>query len=196
MVAGALLDFPLDRFSGAGIYAIYYEGSFPVYSNFVEMHKQVPGGIPIYIGKASPSGGRKGGSGLQRETHKTGRQLFSRLSQHTASISQVENLDIRDFKFRALIVDPTWLVLAESALIRKYQPLWNSVVDGFGNHDPGESRKGGKRTQWDELHPGREWTYKHQIPRLEQKEYYAILDGIKDHMEKLKSIYTEQGGEL
>ena len=33
--------------------------------------------------------------------------------------------------------------------------LWNSLVDGFGNHDPGAGRYKGLRPRWDVLHPGR-----------------------------------------
>lgn len=184
--AGTMWDFPASNFSGAGIYAIYYQGRFSLYRELVEFHRLVSGGVPIYIGKAAPSGSRKGGVGLQREAHREGRHLSARLSQHAASIKQVENLDLGDFKFRALIVNPTWLALAESALIRRYKPLWNSVVDGFGNHDPGRGRKGGRRTQWDELHPGREWTSKHDIPRLERSGRDKILAEVSEYMKRLK----------
>jgi hypothetical protein len=42
-------------------------------------------------------------------------------------------------------------------LIRRHSPVWNSLVDGFGNHDPGSGRHAGVRSQWDTLHPGRLW---------------------------------------
>ena len=45
----------------------------------------------------------------------------------------------------------------EAAIIAEHTPLWNSVIDGFGNHDPGARRATGKRPQWDCLHPGRPW---------------------------------------
>jgi len=45
----------------------------------------------------------------------------------------------------------------EAALIRCYKPLWNSCIDGFGNHDPGKGRYRQARSEWDILHPGREW---------------------------------------
>jgi len=28
----------------------------------------------------------------------------------------------------------------EAALIRYYKPIWNTQIDGFGNHDPGKGR--------------------------------------------------------
>jgi len=30
--------------------------------------------------------------------------------------------------------------------------VWNVVIDGFGNHDPGAGRYNGERTRWDTLH--------------------------------------------
>ena len=45
----------------------------------------------------------------------------------------------------------------EAALIRLYQPLWNSVIDGFGNHDPGKGRSEQAMSEWDVIHPGRKW---------------------------------------
>jgi hypothetical protein len=49
------------------------------------------------------------------------------------------------------------VVPVEAALIRKHHPLWNAVVDGFGNHDPGAGRYNQARSEWDVLHPGRAW---------------------------------------
>lgn len=48
----------------------------------------------------------------------------------------------------------------EAALIRHYQPLWNSHVDGFGNHDPGSGRYNQERSEWDIIHSGRKWALK------------------------------------
>lgn len=45
----------------------------------------------------------------------------------------------------------------EAALIARHRPLWNSVIDGFGNHNPGKKRITGMLSQWDALHPGRKW---------------------------------------
>jgi len=42
-------------------------------------------------------------------------------------------------------------------MIRKYNPLWNSHIDGFGNHDPGKGRYEQAKSEWDVLHPGRVW---------------------------------------
>ncbi|MFZ0932134.1 MAG: Eco29kI family restriction endonuclease, partial [Syntrophobacteraceae bacterium] len=45
----------------------------------------------------------------------------------------------------------------EASLIRKFQPLWNTIIDGFGNHTPGEGRFNQAKSGWDVLHPGRAW---------------------------------------
>ena len=85
------------------------------------------------------------------------RTLFNRLKQHSRSIEQAANLDIAEFSCRFLVVVPVWITLAERFLIEHFSPLWNTVVDGFGNHDPGSGRRNMKRPKWDILHPGREW---------------------------------------
>ncbi|MBN1485361.1 MAG: Eco29kI family restriction endonuclease [Chloroflexia bacterium] len=38
-----------------------------------------------------------------------------------------------------------------------WNPLWNSGLDGFGNHDPGRGRYNQAKSEWDVLHPGRPW---------------------------------------
>ena len=42
-------------------------------------------------------------------------------------------------------------------MIARFGPVWNSIVDGFGNHDPGAGRRAGMVSRWDVLHPGRAW---------------------------------------
>jgi hypothetical protein len=54
-------------------------------------------------------------------------------------------------------VESDLVVPVEASLIRRYKPLWNMVVDGFGNHDPGSGRYNQAKSEWDVLHPGRIW---------------------------------------
>jgi hypothetical protein len=61
-----------------------------------------------------------------------------------------------------LVVDDIWIPLGESLLIEKTKPLWNVVVDGFGNHAPGKGRPEQQLSSWDTLHPGRNWATKLQ----------------------------------
>jgi hypothetical protein len=140
---------PAEPFDGAGVYAIYYYGDFKPYSPLIEAKAQ----LPIYVGKAVPIGARKGG----RQFSPQGRELYIRLNQHAKSIEQANNLNIHDFRCRYLVVEPVWITLAERFLIEHYYPIWNIVIDGFGNHDPGAGRRGMKQPQWDILHPGRPW---------------------------------------
>jgi len=70
----------------------------------------------------------------------------------------------------------------EAALIRYYFPLWNSTVDGFGNHDPGSGRYEQAVSDWDVLHPGRGWAERLSgagLPKeeIEKKiaEYFMVL---------------------
>lgn len=156
---------PLDsvpQFSGAGLYAIYYNGPFPAYSDLAIVNGS-EWKEPIYIGKAVPQGGRRG---LDLVGNTGTRALSARIRQHAASVRASTNLDISDFVTRWLVVDDIWIPLGESAMIRRHRPLWNAVVDGFGNHDPGKGRHQGMRSRWDTLHPGRTWAVNFQ-PRPE-----------------------------
>ena len=47
--------------AGAGVYVIYYTGSFAPYAPIAARNLDEHFGQPIYIGKAIPKGGRKGG---------------------------------------------------------------------------------------------------------------------------------------
>lgn len=77
------------------------------------------------------------------------------MSQHAASIEQAVNLEIGDFQVRALVADDIWIPLGENMLIETFQPVWNVVIDGFGNKTPGARRATQYRSPWDVLHPGR-----------------------------------------
>lgn len=159
-VAQALLNSPgvrlgdVGAFEGAGIYAIYYHGKFEPYLAVAAVDENGDPTQPIYVGKAIPRGGRKGGWGLGLNP---GNVLASRLRQHARSIEDATNLETADFACRYLVVDDVWIPLAESLLIERFAPVWNTVLDGFGNHNPGRGRKAGQRPAWDTVHPGRSW---------------------------------------
>src|SRR5215831_6754949 len=145
---------PPEPFIGAGIYALYYLGDFPVYSRIAEQNAHEAWAKPIYVGKAVPAGARRGGYGLGESP---GEVLYRRLREHAASIQQATNLSLGDFACRYLEVDDIWIPLAESLLISMFIPLWNDSLDGFGNHDPGAGHYNQQRSPWDEIHPGRSW---------------------------------------
>lgn len=163
-VADALLlrpvgPLPPEEFEGAGVYAIYYVGDFPPYQKISEKNQDNKFKLPIYVGKAVPAGARKGGFGLDALP---GKVLYRRLYEHAESIKQVRNLSIGDFYCRYLVVDDIWIPLGESLLIENFSSIWNKLIDGFGNHDPGKGRYNQQRSRWDVLHPGRLWAFKCQ----------------------------------
>lgn len=143
----------LPTFEGAGVYAIYYTGRFKAYQRLSQLNRDNRFLWPIYVGKAVPAGARVG-SKLESAA---GKVLHKRLKEHADSIKAVENLDIDDFHCRFLVVDDIWIPLGESLIIARFTPVWNSLVDGFGNHNPGRGRHAGMRPRWDVLHPGRVW---------------------------------------
>lgn len=139
---------PEELFQGAGIYAIYYTGDFKAYAAIADEDCSVP----IYVGRALPPGARQGKVGIGEPP---GPVLFNRLREHSRSIEQAENLELMDFRCRYLVVEDLFVALGERLTIQHFRPLWNQVVDGFGNHDPGAGRRRGARSDWDVLHPGR-----------------------------------------
>ncbi len=145
-VADALLERslgplpPQERFIAAGIYAIYYNGPFKFYAPLVERNRAAAkrglAQAPIYIGKAVPAGARKGGVGLGDSP---GLVLYNRLCEHADSIQEANStLNLDHFRCRYLAVEDIWIPLGESMLIDMFNPLWNKVLDGFGNHDAGK----------------------------------------------------------
>lgn len=142
---------------GAGVYAIYYTGNFAPYSPIATQNQSWDFKQPIYIGKAIPKGGRKGGLSADASQ---GKALADRLGQHAASIAQARNLEIDHFHVRHLVVDDVWIPLGENMLIETFKPVWNRAIDGFGNKDPGNRRKNQFRSPWDVIHPGRQFADK------------------------------------
>jgi hypothetical protein len=141
-----------ERFTGAGVYALFYVGDDKNY----EPIRSPEASNPIYVGKAVPRGARKGAMGDLTVSA----QLYDRLSEHADSIAAASNLRHEDFLCRYLAVEPLWIVMAEQFLITRFRPLWNLELDGFGNHDPGSGRYEGEIAWWDARHPGRPWAAK------------------------------------
>lgn len=144
----------VQPFRGAGVYALFYTGDFPPYAAL----RSPDATRPIYVGKADPSGGRKG---TATGASATRTELFDRINEHTTSIRAVNNLSEDDFLCRYLAVVPLWIRMVERFLIEEHRPAWNGCLDGFGQHDPGRGRSP-IVSWWDAMHPGREiglgWT--------------------------------------
>lgn len=143
---------PDEKFSGGGVYALYYNGDFPLYQKIYSQNKE----LPIYVGKAVLPGWRQG-----RDTVKENDPaLYRRLGEHSRSINAVKNLELSHFSCKFVVLksqEADLISTVEAAMTRRYNPLWNSHIDGFGNHDPGKGRYEQARSEWDVLHPGRVW---------------------------------------
>ncbi len=70
----------------------------------------------------------------------------------------------------------------EAALIKLNMPIWNTTVDGFGNHDPGKGRYEQAKSDWDVIHPGRAWAEK---CNGSHKSESTILASIESHLKRL-----------
>lgn len=170
---------PAKTFVGSGVYAIYYCGGYEPYSPLSKLNKRQPC-LPIYVGKAVPPGWRTARTKLS-----TSPDLSNRLRQHAASIKCDADLDIKDFSCRFLVlteVEGDLVVPVEAELIRRFKPLWNTVVDGFGNHDPGKGRYEQAQSEWDALHPGRLWAKRLRGKSPEAKN---VLERIHAYMKTL-----------
>jgi len=162
----------LGSFLGAGIYAIYYTGNHPAYARLTSAHADEPFQVPIYVGKAVPSGSR---IGLDVGESALSGALRSRLGNHADSIQAAANLDLSHFYARWLVVDSVWIPLGENLLISRYKPVWNNKLHGFGNKDPGIQRLGGKVPKWDVLHTGRDWAGRLTGSRAEYRDMYDVV---------------------
>lgn len=146
---------PPDKFLGAGVYALYYTGDNPLYTRYKELNR-LSYDYPIYVGKAVPKGWRQSRISDSKTTQST--ELYRRLGEHSKSIAAGDGLNILDFSCRFVIFEKEgsdMIGSIEAALIKLNQPLWNSCVDGFGNHNPGKGRYEQARSDWDVVHTGR-----------------------------------------
>lgn len=148
---------PPTRFEGTGVYALYYCGGFDLYSNIAAADPNECA-LPIYVGKAVPEGWR-----TSRTTSSASGELYRRLNEHGRSIMVAEHLSTTDFRCRFMLLldaESQLIGAIEAGLIRKHSPIWNCLIDGFGNHDPGSGRYNQAPSEWDVLHPGRSWVSK------------------------------------
>ncbi|MDQ7074381.1 MAG: Eco29kI family restriction endonuclease [Gammaproteobacteria bacterium] len=143
---------PDDTFSGGGVYALYYNGDCPLYQKIYSQNKD----LPIYVGKAVLPGWRQGRNTDKEQTP----ALFRRLREHSRSINSAHNLELAHFACKFVVLksqEADLIGTVEAAMTRRHNPLWNSHIDGFGNHDPGKGRYEQAKSEWDALHPGRAW---------------------------------------
>ncbi|MDK8451484.1 Eco29kI family restriction endonuclease [Corynebacterium mastitidis] len=75
----------IQRFDGAGIYALYYTGDFPAYELLAECNREQPGLWVLYVGKAEAESARN--SEADQATVTVGTKLFNRVRNHRSSIN-------------------------------------------------------------------------------------------------------------
>ncbi|WP_272497508.1 Eco29kI family restriction endonuclease [Actinomadura terrae] len=166
----------LPSFPGAGLYALYYTGSLPLYERLKD------GDVPVYVGKAEA-----GNSSYGDPPDEAKPALYDRIvGKHRVSLEEASaedcggNLNLTDFDVRILPLDDVWIVLGERALLRAYSPvLWNTLIPGFGANPSGTARTNA-RSIWDTIHPGRpraaNRTCNRRFTRAEMED--RIRDGI------------------
>jgi hypothetical protein len=136
---------------GAGVYLLYYVGALKEYAGFRAANTPDSPRLPIYIGKADRKGKRKGITFAPAH----GNELRTRLRNHARSIAKCKNLASSDFVCRYLSIEDAFIGLAEAVLVSVFDPLWNRVLDGFGNNPTGGPRSSQAVSKWDQFHPGR-----------------------------------------
>ena len=164
LVAIALLvqdRIPLAQISatyGSGIYAIYYEGPHPAYSEISGKE------TPIYVGKADPKDSKA------LTPREQGPQLFTRLAEHRKAIQAVEShalanalensIKVEDFTCRKLVCATNAQLAVERLLIGIFNPVWNQegkICFGISKHGDSSNTRQNNKSPWDVLHPGRSW---------------------------------------
>lgn len=172
-----------DRFYGTGVYALYYTGKSQPYESYGELNR-LEYKYPIYVGKAVPKGWRQ--SRISHNSNSVSAELYTRIREHTRNIEKVSGIEADDFACRFVIFEAAgsdMIGTIEAALIKLNRPLWNSALDGFGNHTPGAGRFNQAKSDWDVIHRGREWADKCTgIP----KEKDDILARITAHLALLR----------
>jgi hypothetical protein len=175
-----VFPYPIPKFFGPGVYLIYCVAKTGIYRQF-GVANRTEYRIPIYVGKAVPQGWRKGRSSTSSNTS----VLWSRMNEHRLNIAKCDKLSIENFACRFVIMenDASDLIgVLESALIREYNPLWNTLVDGFGNHTPGKGRWDQAKSEWDVIHPGRAWAEKCRGKATSKR---TVMARVKKYMDGL-----------
>lgn len=177
-------ELPPPRFTGSGVYALYCTAKKGLYERYGNKVNRMGYNVPIYVGKAVPQGWRQSRTaGMATDK---GTELRSRLVHHSKTILAVENLELSDFACRFMIFSGAsvdMIAAVEAALIAEYTPLWNTVIDGFGNNDPGGKRMGGVVPKWHILHKGVKWAAKMTGPRADVRK---VQKSVMDYMMGLR----------
>ena len=168
----------VEKFYGAGVYALYYKGDFPAY-------KKISGKeTPLYTGKADPK------IAHAENPTEQGESLSRRINEHRKSIQLVSGdggISLDDFEVRYLVTASGFQVTAENFLINYFKPIWNKetkICFGIGKHGDDANTRKNKKSPWDTLHPGRKWA----LASEELKTPAEIAADISDHLDAFPPI--------
>lgn len=177
-----LVPLPPDvpMFEGSGLYAIYYEGeSIPLYRPLSSLR------IPVYAGQARSHSSATGKGAPSKQP------LWRRVREHQRSIVGA-GLPIDEFQARFLLLPDVHSDLGEQGLIVNYQPVWNSLLRGFGSHEQGSKTRKSRKSAWDTVHPGRQRSHGEETHDKEQLEARAASH-IRKQAEDYEDIPWHQG---
>lgn len=161
-----------NQFYGAGVYAIYYDGSTE--KAYVPLSGTE---TPIYVGKADPE------EAYAENTEEQGKALYNRLKEHARNIAKT-NLDLADFSCRHVAIQSGMQSAVEHFMIQFYRPIWNKEIKvcfGIGKHGDKATTRANKRSPWDTMHPGRAWADK---TKEDQKSRKKVEEDIRQHLEE------------
>jgi hypothetical protein len=168
----------IPQIYGSGIYAIYYKGDFKAYEAISGAEH------PIYVGKATPSSPDADSPKAQ------GPSLVSRLSEHARSIERANNINLKDFECRFLVISSGWQESAETFLKHLYAPIWNKETEvcyGIGKHGDSATTRANNRSPWDTLHTGRPWA---EATIKDQRSVEEIVENLEKHFKLNPPIQT------
>lgn len=112
---------PTERFVGAGVYALYYIGKTGLYAKFGQAINREEYRLPIYVGKAEPSGWRQNDRCCLNGQFKILRELITKGCR----------LRLKDFMVRIVESQDCPVYRDVSVLMRKrYRPIWNRIMRG------------------------------------------------------------------
>ncbi|WP_299668186.1 Eco29kI family restriction endonuclease [uncultured Ruegeria sp.] len=168
----------VEKFYGAGVYALYYKGEFAAYEKISGKE------TPLYTGKADPKFAH-----AENPTEQ-GDSLSRRINEHRKSIELVSGqggISLEDFEVRYLVTASGFQVTAENFLISYFKPIWNKetkICFGIGKHGDDANTRKNKKSPWDTLHPGRKWA----LASEELKTPEEIAADISDHLDAFPPI--------
>jgi hypothetical protein len=141
------LEKELPRFQGSGLYALYYCGASVDIYHGLAAYK-----VPVYVGQARSHASATGKQSSYPDP------LWRRVRNHRESIEGA-GLPLVEFGVRLLRMPDVHCDLGENGLRVRYQPVWNSVLNGFGSKEQGSSTRKSGRSKWDTVHRGRNRTF-------------------------------------